>query len=194
LELGANPSDGDTFTIKGVAFRLKTTTAANGDIKLGANAAATATNIAAALNALTTDTANYDAWTSSDTVTENDFTVTKANALHGLSATADSTGVTIVMKGTGKVTVTQTMTSGSNLFTLAKQTVHSLFVIGKNISLAVRKNPGMYENPVSGRIARDYTMWTVYDNKVFRDQARAIINLKVRSDASSFTAYSNVFA
>jgi hypothetical protein len=36
-------------------------------------------------------------------------------------------------------------------------------------------------------------MWTVYDNKVFQDQARAIIALACRCD-TGFTAYSNVHA
>jgi hypothetical protein len=194
LTLGANPSDGDTFTIKGVTFRLKTNTAQNGDIKLGANADETATNIAAALNALTTDSSTYDAWASTDTVSENGFTIAKADALHGISATAGTGLVDIVMKGTGKVSVSSTFTSGSNLFTAALQIVNSIFMVAKNVSLAVRKDPSIYDNPVSNSIARDYVMWTVYDNKVFRDQARAIIALKVRCDAASFAAYSNVHA
>ena len=50
------------------------------------------------------------------------------------------------------------------------------------------------ENFVSNAVARDYVMWTVYDNKVFLDQARAIINVPFRCDATGFTAYSNVHA
>jgi hypothetical protein len=194
LAIATNPTDGDTFTIKGVAFRFKNTLAANGDIKIGANAAATVANIVAALNALTTTTANYDAWESSDTVSENGFTIKKSDALHGLSATDGTTYVDIVMKGTGKVTVSETLTDATDTWTAAKQVVHSIFTIAKNVSLAVRKDPEIYENPVAGKISRDYVMWTVYDNKVFIDQARAIIDLYVRADASSFTAYTNVHA
>jgi hypothetical protein len=76
--------------------------AANGDIKIGATAADTADNVVAALNALTTGTANYDAWEDTDTVTENGFTITKANALHGLVATDGTTYVDLVLKGAGK--------------------------------------------------------------------------------------------
>lgn len=36
LALSVNPTDGDTMTIKGVTFRFKTATAANGDIQIGA--------------------------------------------------------------------------------------------------------------------------------------------------------------
>lgn len=195
LEIGLLPVDGDTFTIKGVAFRLKDTIAANGDIDIGAGTIAEcATNIAAALNAPSTASATFDPFEAANTLSEGGFTITKANALHGLVATADSTGVDIVIKGAGKVSVSETFASALNEFTAAKQLVHSLFVIGKNVCLAVRKEPEIYENPVSGKVAKDYVMWTVYDNKVFIDQARAIINLKVRCDATSFAAYSNVHA
>lgn len=194
LALSVNPTDGDTMTIKGVTFRFKNTLAANGDIKIGATAADTNDNIVAALNALTTTTANYDALESTDTISEGGFTIAKSDALHGLVATDGTTYVDIAIKGAGKVSVSSTFTSGSNTFTTAKQVVHSILMVGKNVSLAVRKDPGIYENFVSNSVAKDYTMWTVYDNKVFRDQARAIIDLAVLCSASSFTAYSNIHA
>jgi hypothetical protein len=112
--------------------------------------------------------------------------------LHGLIATADATGVNIVLKGAGKQTVSSSFTSASNLFTVAKQCIQSLFVIAKNVSLAIRQEPEIYENPVSQKVARDYVMWTVYDSKVFQDQARAIIALSVA--ANGFSTYSNVHA
>ena len=45
----------------------------------------------------------------------------------------------------------------------------------------------------NGVSAGDFTDWQ-RDNKVFQDQARAHIVLKVRADASNFAAYSNVHA
>jgi len=196
LALGANPTDGDTMTIKGVTFRFKTATAANGDIQIGATAADTADNIVTALNALTTNVTNvYDAWVDgTDTVSEGGYTIDKSRALQGLSATDGTTYVDILMKGTGKVTLSSSFTSGSNAFTAAKQVVHSLITVGKNVSLAIRQEPEIYDNPVGQKVARDYVMWTVFDSKVFRDQARAHIDLCVRCDAASFTAYTNVHA
>jgi hypothetical protein len=196
LALGANPTDGDTMTIKGVTFRFKTNTAANGDIDIGATAADTADNIVTALNALTTDSSGvYDALVDGvDFLTENGFVINKSDALHGTVATDGTTYVDIAIKGAGKVSVSSSFTSGLNGFTAAKQCVQSLFVIAKNVSLAIRKEPEIYENPVSQKIARDYVMWTVYDNKVFADQSRAIIALPVRCDSTSFATYSNVHA
>lgn len=199
LALSVNPTDGDTITIKGVTITFKSTVDAGttaGQVKIASTVALTNTNLAAFLNAPNTTVADatnagYNSLAAA-TISEGGFTISKAAALHGLVATADATGVTIYIKGVGKQTVSSVFTSGSNLFTVAKQCVQSLFVIAKNVCLAIRKEPEIYENPVSRKIARDYVMWTVYDNKVFQDQARAIIALSLA--ASAFNTYSNVHA
>lgn len=98
------------------------------------------------------------------------------------------------MRGTGKVTVSSTFTSGSNVFTAALQIVHPIIMVGKNVSLAVRQDPEIYDNPVSRQVGHDFVMWTFYDNEVLRDQARAIIDVLVRCDASGFATFSNVHA
>jgi hypothetical protein len=202
LALATNPTDGDTITIKGVTLTFKSTVDAgttHGQVKIASTAALTNTNLAAFLNAPTTTVADstnagYNGFTSADTLTENGYTILKSDALHGLTATAAATSTAIVMKGVGKQTVSVSMTATANTWTGAKQFVSSLFAIAKNISLAVRKDPELYDNPVSNSIARDHVMWTVYDNKVFNDQARALITLKVRSDDTGFAAYSPVHA
>jgi hypothetical protein len=201
LALGVNPTDGDTITIKGVTLTFRSTVDAGttaGQVKICSTAAKTVTNLVAFLNAPTTTVADatdagYNGFGSANTLTENGYTIKKSDALHGLVATDNTTAVGIVIKGAGKQTVSASLTSASDLWTAAKQCVHSIFMVAKNVSLAVRKDPEIYENPVSGAIARDYTMWTVYDNKVFKDQARAIIDLAVRCD-TGFTTYSPVHA
>jgi hypothetical protein len=203
LALSVNPTDGDTITIKGVTLTFKSTVDAgttDGQVKIASTAALTVTNLVAFLNSgLETDVADatnagYNGFGTASTVSEGGFTIRKSDALHGISATDGTTYADIVIRGAGKVSVSSVFTSGSNLFTLAKQCVHSILMVGKNVSLAVRKDPSIYENFVSNSVAKDYTMWTVYDNKVFRDQARAIIDLAVLCSASSFTAYTNVHA
>lgn len=193
-----NPTNGDTVTVNGVTFTFKTATAANGDIKILGTAALTNASLKAALAAPTTAITggtDYDPFVDgTDTTTHNGYTVNKSSLLRNLTSTDNTTSTAIVMRGWGKVTVSQSMTSASNLWTAAKQCVHSILMVAKNISLAVRKDPTMYENPVSNSVARDYVMWTVYDNKVFTDQARAIIDLAVRCDGSDFTSYSTVQA
>lgn len=202
LALSVNPTDGDTITIKGVTLTFKSTVDAGvtaGQVKIASTVALTNTNLAAFLNAPTTTVADstnagYNGFGASSTITENGYTILKSDAIRLLSATANTTSTDIVIKGAGKVTVSSTFTSGSNLFTTAKQQVHGLFMVAKNVSLAVRQDPEIYENFVSNSVAKDYVMWTVYDNKVFIDQARAIIDFPIDCSATSFAAYSNVHA
>jgi hypothetical protein len=201
LVLSTNPTDGDTITIKGVTLTFKSTVDAGvtaGQVKIASTAALTVANLVAFLNAPTTTVADstnagYNSIGAS-TVSENGLTINKSDAIHGLVATNATTAVTIVMKGTGKVTVSASMTAAVNTWTTAKQQVHGLFMVAKNVSLAIRKDPNIKDNPVSNSIATDYIMWTVYDNKVFIDQARAIIDFVIDCSATSFAAYSNVHA
>lgn len=203
LALSVNPTDGDTITVKGVVITFKSTVSAGttaGQVKIASTAALTVTNLVAFLNSgLETDVADatnagYNGFDAADVLTENGFSVRKSDILHGISATDGTTYADILIKGAGKVTVSSSFTSGSNLFTAAKQVVHSIIMVAKNVSLAVRQDPKMYENSVSNSVAKDYVMWTVYDNKVFQDQARAIIDVAVRCDSTSFSAYSNIHA
>lgn len=202
LALATNPTDGDTITIKGVVVTFKSTVDAGvtaGQVKIATTAALTITNLAAFLNAPTTTVsdatnAGYNGFGSTAVVTENGLSIRKSDALHGLTATANSTSLDIVMKGTGKVSVSASMTAGTNLWTTAKQQVHGLFMVSKNVSLAIRQDPKIKENPVSNSVATDYVLWTVYDNKVFIDQARAIIDFCIDVSASSIATYSNVHA
>lgn len=208
LALSVNPTDGDTITIKGVTLTFKTTVDAgttDGQVKIASTAALTVANLVAFINSgMKTDLADatnagYNGFGSSSTVSEGGFTINKADALHGIVATDGTTYLDIVIKGAGKVSVSSSLTSASNGFavsgvSLNKQVVHSILMVGKNVSLAVRKDPSIYENPVSNSVARDYVMWTVYDNKVFRDQARAIIDLAVLCSATSFATYTNIHA
>lgn len=196
LTMGVVPTDGDTITINGVTFRFKDTIAANGDIGIESTVALTLDNLVKGLEAPTTGvTGDVDPFVAgTDTITANGYTVNASDMLSRLDATDGTSYVDIMMYGWGKVTVSSSFASASNVWTAEKQQLHSLFVVGKNVSLAVRKDPDIYENFVSEAVAKDYVMWTVYDNKVFIDQARAIIDLAVRCDSASFAAYSNVIA
>lgn len=100
-------------------------------------------------------------------------------------STGDDT-VSFVGSGTGTVVVSETLTDGTDLFTVGKQQLHNIFALSKSISLVIQKNPSLEENFVSGKIGRDYIAWTAYGSKVFVDQAPQIVQLAV--DCTSFTA------
>ena len=110
-------ADGEKFTINGVTFTMKTALtgpAVAGEIVIGANLAASMTNIAAALNAPGTTTATFTALSAADQETIADLNIT---------ATATATTVTIVAVGSGRLTLSETgdSTSWSSNF------IHSYF-------------------------------------------------------------------
>ena len=79
--------------------------------------------------------------------------------------------------------VSETLTDGTDVWTVGKEQLHIIFALSKSISLVIQKNPSLEENPVSGKIGRDYIAWTVYGEKVFKDQAPQIVELAVLSSA-----------
>lgn len=95
--------------------------------------------------------------------------------------------VTFVGSGTGTVVVSETLSDGTDVFTVGLQQIHPIFALSKSISLVVQKNPSLTQRPSpNARIGDDFIAWTVYGIKVFVDQAPMIVALSVLS--SSFTA------
>lgn len=182
--LSVNPTDGDTMVINGVTLTFKTTVDAGvtaGQVKIASTVALTNTNLAVFLNA-------GGATTAADATNTGYNAVSAANQklLKNMTWTATATATSVVAAGWGTVVVSQTMTSASNLWTIAKQQLHMIFALSNSCSLVVQKTPELEENFVSGKIGRDYIAWTVYGIKVFVDQAPQIVQLAVAS--SNFTA------
>ena len=76
ITVATNPSTGDTIVVNGVTFTFKTTAATSDEVTIGATAAATATNLAAVLNASTNPSvaiAQYAAAAAVVTVTANSY-------------------------------------------------------------------------------------------------------------------------
>lgn len=176
LVLATQPTDGDTVTINGVVFTFKTTLGSTaGNVLIGASAATANTNLVALLNAPGTTTAQGVA-----------LSTANQRLVKNIVGTAGATSSTFVASGWGTVVVSETLTAAADIWTLAKQQLHQIFALSKSVSLVVQKNPSLDENPVSGKIGRDYIAWTAYGIKVFKDQAPAIVEFAARSDA--FTA------
>ncbi len=183
LALSVNPTTGDTITINGVTLTFNTTVDAGttaGQVKIASTAALTVTNLKNFLNAPTTTVAD------STNAGYNAVTTANARLLKNFTATDNTTALGLVSGGTGTVVVSQSMTSGSNLWTTAKQQLKCLFALSKSVSLVIQKNPSLEENFVSGKIGRDYISWSAYGIKVFVDQAPQIVSLAVNS--SVFTS------
>lgn len=186
LALSVNPTDGDTIVINGVTLTFKSTVDAGttaGQVKICSTVALTNTNLAASINAPGTTVAD------ATNAGFNALSAANQRLLKNFVATGAATSTGIVAAGTGTVVVSSTFTSASNAWTATKQKLHCLFALSKSVALVVQKNPDMEENPVSGKIGRDFIAWTVYGIKVFVDQAPMIVDWVV--NCSAFTAAAN---
>lgn len=212
LILATNPTAGDTFTLlygisnkiggtptsQAVTFTFRATPAVAGEVVIASTAAKTVTNLVNALNAPYTLIANT-ADTGYYPLVQSSLTTTQQKLFNGLTATqtnpasASGTTLTLQINGQGNVPVSQSMTAGANIWTLAKQVQHNIFGVNKSISVVIQYGPEfeiLQSNPASGsnnsgRVGWDFVTWFTYGIKVFNDQSPQLIDVQVRTD--SFT-------
>ena len=160
-------SNADTVTINGTVLTMVTTIGSTpGNVLIGANAAASITNLAAAINAPTTTTAQFIALTASADI-EN---------LSKIAGTATSaTVLTIVGTGTGRFTLAK---SAAN-WTWATNFLHSYFGKRGAIDLVVQNL-----KEVDMRITADRRGTNVFSSylagiKTFSDGAKKFLDVKI---------------
>lgn len=164
--------DGDTFTINGVKFTMKTALSSSpavaGEIVIGADLAASMTNIAAALNAPGTTTATFTALSAADQETIADLNIT---------ATKTATTVTIVAVGSGRLTLSETgaSTSWSSNF------IHSYFGKKGAIDVVVQDMKKVDMRPTADK--RGTNVFTSYlaGIKTFADGKRKFLDVLINA-------------
>jgi hypothetical protein len=162
--------DGETFVINGVTFTMKTALSSGpavaGEIVIGANLAASCTNIAAALNAPSTTSSTFTALSAA-----NAATITRLK----LTATASATDVTIVCKGSGRLTLSESGASTS----WNKNFIHAYFGKKGAIDVVVQD---MKE--VDMRVTADRRGTNVFSSylagiKTFADGAKKFLDVHI---------------
>lgn len=190
LALATNPTDGDTITINGVTITFQTSlTTATGstEVHIASTVDITRANLVEFLNSAGADSETEDTDTGYSSAT-----ASEQKLLKNMTWTNDNSAdtATVVASGWGTVVVSETLTDATDTWTTTKQQLHNLFTAGKCVSLVIQKNPSLEDNPVSGKIGRDYIAWTAYGRKVFKDQQPMIVQLAV--DSSAFTSAATV--
>ena len=175
LELPTIPTDTDPMIINGVTLTADANGAAvgAGHYSIGAAVDTAGANIEALINGTGTPGVS----------TYIELSAADRRKMKGITASYD-TGtnlLTLVGNGTGTVEVDETFTAAGNVFTAGKEIVHCLFGLTKSVSVVIQKYPSLEENPVSGKIGRDYIAWTAYGIKVFQDQAPMLVAASVLS-------------
>lgn len=134
LSIATTPTDGDTVTIGGVTFTFKTTLGSTaGNVAIGGSADAARLNLSELLNAPGTTDAGQVALSAADQITISDTL--------GIVATdsASANTLTIVARGASRLTVSETLTDGTDAFT--KNFVHCYYGMKGAIDVAIQDQP-----------------------------------------------------
>lgn len=176
LTAANNATDGDTITINGVVFTLKTALSAGpavaGEVVLGANIDATRTNLAAALNAPDTTSATYTAVSAADQNTLADLKLTATN-----DNTANT--LTIVCLGSGRLILSETFTHASNVWTY--NFIHSYFGKKGAIDVVVQDMKKVDMRPTADK--RGTNVFTSYlaGIKTFADGKKKFLDVLINA-------------
>lgn len=164
-----NPTAGDTITIDGtvLTFASPIGTAA-GNVLVGANTAATLTNLTNLLNAPGVTTATGVA-----------LAVADQRNVQAMVAVNGTTFITVYHKGQSFMTVT-----GSDVSDIwSKQTQHGLAGVKRSIDVVVQKEPDvqMASTVPNGKRGMNVMPLTVFGVKTFNQGKNQIVNVKVAS-------------
>jgi hypothetical protein len=161
-------SNGETITTNGVVFTMRAAlTPLAGEVLIGANLAASLTNLAALINAPGTTTAQGVALSAADQV--------KVTDTYRLAATPTATTITIVGTGSGRLTVSET---GAN-FSWGTALLHCYYGKKGAIDVVVQDLKEVDMRPTADR--RGTNVFTSYlaGIKTFADGAKKFLDVKI---------------
>lgn len=162
--------DGETFTINGVVFTMKTALSSGpaiaGEIVIGADLAASCTNIAAALNAPGTTSSTFTALSAADLLTFNALNIT---------ATDDTTYNTITALGSGRLVLSET--GASTAWSL--NCIHAYFGKKGAIDAVLQDMKEVDMRPTADR--RGYNIFSSYLGglKTFDDGSKKFLDVLI---------------
>jgi len=166
-----NPSDGQTLTIAGVTFTFKSTLGSTaGNVKIGANTAATLDNLVAAINGSSGAGTTYV-----ELGTEDRRILTQ----NGVTATDGTSYITI--SGYGDISTATSVSADA----WSIQRSHCIVGIKKALDLVIQKDITFEFRKPEKRLGRIVLAWQLYGAKVFEMNKSAFVD--VRIDASGWT-------
>lgn len=174
LTTATNPTANDTVTIQGVVFTFKAVPAAAGEVDIGADADATRVLLAKAIN----NTNGYAAGAGSATEY---FEVSAADRilLAGIVATDSPSAntTTIVGTGTGRLTVSETLTAGGD--TWSSNYINCYYGKKGAIDLVVQDQKEVDVRKTSDRRGNNIFSSYLAGIKTFADGAKKFLNVKI---------------
>jgi hypothetical protein len=176
LTLTVQPSDGDTVSIAGVTFTFKTTLGAvAGNVLIGASATTARANLAAALNATDTTTANFVALGA-----ESIFLLRDKRRITAV----DDVSTKITLSGYGDIVVASVFTSATNVWGSQRQ--DALFLVAGSIDIIVQIPPKVEVIRDPKQFADNVKSLLGMGKKTYADGARQMVRVKINAGTSDW--------
>ncbi len=187
LQVGTQPTDGDTVVINGVTLTFKTTLGTTaGNLLIGASAATAIDALVACINdseSLSAENGGAGASTVGTLYVEP--TLANRELLANMTATDGTTYMDLKATGYGFVIVSETLTAAADVWTTTKQKAHLLFGVNNSIDAVIQKTPDMEVKPRDGKVGSDIVTWAAYGFKVFNEHKAMMINVEVNTSSYS---------
>jgi len=167
LAIGTLPTANDTVTINGVVFKFVATVGATAGNVVGATDAPTSlANLVAAINGAAGAGTTYVAVSASDRL-----------KLSRITATAGSGIITIKGVGTGRITVSETLTAGADVW--SKQILHNFAGRQGAIDVVIQKDVSPEGRQEPKQKTTNMLTDVLYGIKTFDDGADKMIDFKL---------------
>jgi hypothetical protein len=174
-------SNGETIVLNAPSGTTITCTAVSsigstaGNFLIGADLAASLTNLAGLLNAPTTTSSTQVAFTGNALIALQDELRIGSSAQNGVAVVATATTVTIVGVGSGRLSITETAANAS----VTSSYISCYFGNKGGIDVAVQENIDMLETQEAKQKTKNYLADITAAVKTFADGAKNFLEVKV---------------
>ncbi len=174
LSIATTPTDGDTVVIGGVTFTFKTTLGVTaGNVAIGGSADAARLNLVELLNAPGTTDAGQVALSAANQIIISDVL--------GITATdsASANTATIVARGSSRLTLSETLTDGTDAFTA--NFVHAYYGMKGAIDVAIQDQPTMEMRDEAKQLTTNIFNNVVAAVKTFTDGTQKFLDVHIKN-------------
>ena len=173
LEMGTQPTDGDTVVIEGVTFSFETGTRDTaGMVYSETDGPTSIDNLIAAIDLSGTSGTEYYP-----------LTVANQGIADKWTMTDGSTYLTIKAEGAGHLVVSETLTAAADIFTAKYQRQHVMAGQKGAVDMIVQKYPKVNIRPVSDKLGVNIAPWILYGRTVFTEKTKKLVDILVRTDS-----------
>ena len=174
LTMAVDPTNTNTVVIDGITFTAVTTIGTTaGNFLVGSDADTSRANLAALITNPTVTSANQVALSAENA----------KKVANTWTATNDDTAntLTVVVKGVGALTVSETLADAGDIWTAVKQVQHNLFGRKGAVTLVMQSDARVQIKDEPKKFGKNILNGVLYGVKTFADGAKQLVDVQIKS-------------